>query len=444
MHNRPHPRLLLTRRLGGRISTRAFLLCLAVAAAAGLAFLGGWASGGRDVTVFLALAPSTEDASTSHPGATYPAGTRLAHLRLDTPGEVPQVIPGWTLAAPAAVSYDGNRLLFAGRQEGAPFDQIWELRVGGRYPRQVIRVGVHCATPFYLPNGRIVFGMEVEGEPRPVYSLFTSALDGSDLDRITYGRSVDRVMAILDDGRVLFERTRWGAKADPEADEGQVMAVFPDGTGIAAYGASLPERPSLAIGPVAASRSTRAWEGEAFYAASLFSRDPLRLTDGTEGFHAFDPVAAAPRARPRVATSVVDGSRSSGWLLCLNAYRSRLPQVSEAAPGSLQRVRVWDSLDNALLGEAPIEEDGSFFLEVPANRLLSLELADAEGKAVGTLESGIWVRPNEHRGCVGCHQPSYWAAENRPLQALDKPPVPVGVTPSPLYSQRGSEDPSDE
>lgn len=438
MGKRIRHRLRLLRLLRRIPSFRSFFLIVAVVTAVTLAFVGGETGD----PVFLALAPSMGSASAPHPGATYPAGTRLARVSPENPEESLQVIPAWTLASPAAISYDGRRVLFAGTKEGDPFDQIWELRRDVGSPRRVIGQDAHCATPFYLPNGRIVFNMEVEAEPNPVHSLFTCALDGTDLDRITYGRSVDRVISILQDGRVLFERSLW--REGSKTEQRDVLAVFPDGSGLARYSGPFPESPPLPSWAELHLQPARGWSGKDPSEADASSGLSGQPIDRLDGFQVFDPAPAAPGTRPRVATSMVDRSRSSGWLLCLDAYRSRLPNLSEADPGSLRKVRVWDSRADTLLGEAPIEQDGSFFLEVPADRLLRLELTDSQGAVVAALENGIWVRPNEHRGCIGCHEPSHLAVENRAPLALRKPPNPVGVIPSHLYAVEDRGDPYHE
>lgn len=110
MGKRIRHRLRLLRLLRSIPSFRSFFLIVVVVTAVTLAFVGGETG----EPVFLALAPSMGDASAPHPGATYPAGTRLARLSPDSPGEGLQVISAWTLASPAAISYDGRRVLFAG------------------------------------------------------------------------------------------------------------------------------------------------------------------------------------------------------------------------------------------------------------------------------------------------------------------------------------------
>jgi hypothetical protein len=65
-----------------------------------------------------------------------------------------------------------------------------------------------------------------------------------------------------------------------------------------------------------------------------------------------------------------------------------------------------------IIGYAPIEPDGSFKLEVPADVPLALSVVDEQGRAFQTHTNWIQVRPGERRTCDGCHSPRRGAALN--------------------------------
>ena len=65
-----------------------------------------------------------------------------------------------------------------------------------------------------------------------------------------------------------------------------------------------------------------------------------------------------------------------------------------------------------ILGYAPIEPDGSFKLQVPADVPLALSVVDSEGRALQTHTNWIQVRPGERRTCDGCHSPRRGGALN--------------------------------
>ncbi len=65
-----------------------------------------------------------------------------------------------------------------------------------------------------------------------------------------------------------------------------------------------------------------------------------------------------------------------------------------------------------ILGYAPIEPDGSFKLQVPADTPIGLAVVDAQGRAFQTHTNWIQVRPGERRTCDGCHSPRRGGALN--------------------------------
>jgi Tol biopolymer transport system component len=65
-----------------------------------------------------------------------------------------------------------------------------------------------------------------------------------------------------------------------------------------------------------------------------------------------------------------------------------------------------------IVGYAPVEPDGSFKLQVPADTPLALAVIDSQGRAFQTHTNWIQVRPGERRTCDGCHSPRRGGALN--------------------------------
>ncbi len=80
--------------------------------------------------------------------------------------------------------------------------------------------------------------------------------------------------------------------------------------------------------------------------------------------------------------------------------------------GVRQSIGETDFEQQQLLGYAPIEPDGSFKLQVPADVPLALQVVDADGRGIQTHTNWIQVRPGERRACDGCHSPRRGAALN--------------------------------
>ncbi|MHC4646856.1 MAG: HEAT repeat domain-containing protein [Planctomycetota bacterium] len=57
-----------------------------------------------------------------------------------------------------------------------------------------------------------------------------------------------------------------------------------------------------------------------------------------------------------------------------------------------------------VLGTAPLAADGSFFVEVPADRLLQIQILDSDREVVGNQLIWMFTRPGETRSCIGCHE----------------------------------------
>jgi hypothetical protein len=81
-----------------------------------------------------------------------------------------------------------------------------------------------------------------------------------------------------------------------------------------------------------------------------------------------------------------------------------------------------------LLGEAAIEDDGSFHLLVPPNTPMQLQILDEDGIALRT-SAWMWTKNKENRGCIGCHEDGELSPENVFPKALGKPAADLMLAP---------------
>ncbi|MBI5383613.1 MAG: PD40 domain-containing protein [Verrucomicrobia bacterium] len=170
--------------------------------------------------------------------------------------------------------------------------------------------------------------------------------------------------------------------------------------------------------------------GYALYLLNLATREMQLVYDDPQ-MAEVDPVALVPRVKPAVRVSALAAQRDTGLIYCNSVFNSDLPYDRKAAKfvRVLEAVQMGQSIAaNAafrtrLLGAAPIREDGSFYVEVPADVPVRFELVDDDGKMLVHETEFNSVRPGETKGCVGCHESRQQASANsRPL-ALDAPPV---------------------
>lgn len=145
------------------------------------------------------------------------------------------------------------------------------------------------------------------------------------------------------------------------------------------------------------------------------------------------PVVARPEPTGLIST-VVD-SLNWGHLHCLSVYDSDRPEVRQIKKGMVKKVRFIEGvpaplstqqtapnknleIGTRLIGEAPVEPDGSFFVQVSADTPFVIQLLDDKGAVLQTMPRWIWVRRGTSRGCIGCHENKELAPENRVSDAV--------------------------
>ena len=62
------------------------------------------------------------------------------------------------------------------------------------------------------------------------------------------------------------------------------------------------------------------------------------------------------------------------------------------------------ALGRQVLGTVPVESDGSAYFEAPAKTPLYFQALDAQGRAVQTMRSLVYLQPGETETCIGCHE----------------------------------------
>jgi hypothetical protein len=415
----------------------------------------------------------------------------------DPQGDVKVLTEGFYSARSPEVSYDGKNVLFSGKvEEGDPW-QIWNMKLRGLKTRKVSRELEGCRDPAFLPDGGVVFSAHVsdphnQSKDKENHALFTCGLDGSNTKRITFHPGSDHAPTILSDGRLLFV----SQSTDSSKPISRLMSGRLDGTEVELFyhagmnhghvgrGRETPFGEVIFIETITGtqrkgrlisvslkrplhSRSDLSSNIEGnFHSASpapdgklivsyrppgalrhgLYIFDPKEKRLGNKiredlNFDALDPVFALPRMKPRSMVSRVDTEKPAGWLYCQNA---RLTDTHSTLinPRAGKAVAVEVLGMEGVLGRVDLEEDGSFHIELPGDTPLKFRTIDAQGVEVIGPSDWIWVRPNERRGCVGCHEDRELSPENRVPIAVTKPPVPLSLSPEPITSGQGSHDSS--
>ncbi|MGO8675696.1 MAG: hypothetical protein ACLQVX_07475 [Limisphaerales bacterium] len=403
---------------------------------------------------------------------------------------------GLYAAGGPVVSLDGARVYFTGKA-GAQSDwQVYEAPVGGGRPRRVTSMPGGAAAPALLPDGSVVFaspvpGLGNPGAAAPPPQLYAQS-PGARPRRLTFGLAGAADPTVLLDGRILFVSSTSPGPAGP-ARGLSLFTINNDGTEVTAF-ACQHDAPAVIARPgqlpdgrvvfLASALGTAATEGSAecvrlarpfLSRAMAFPGLGARVcsvcSEGENGFlvcagdsrssravyrvegsagelgaplfedSAWDCVEVAvarARQRPMGRLSTMDAAKSTGQFLCLNANdttynggqetgvpTARIRVLAGVAPG---RCRV--------LGELPVQDDGSFMVEVPADMPLGFEALDTQGQVLRRVEPILWVRPGENRSCTGCHAAHNRAPHNhRPLAVYA--PVPcLGREPEASLAQK--------
>jgi hypothetical protein len=506
---------------------------------------------GFDAPLVLTQLPVRADLEKSSPTAggtlraEYGDGGRIVLLK---PHATPRVLTkGFHSAADPDVSFDGKRILFAGKRKATDHWNIFEMEADGSGVRQVTRDLGDCRSPAYQstlntlvadrPWYQIAFVSTAAGElnefgPIVASNLYSSKLDGTFVSRLTFNPSSSLDPFLNSDGRLIF--AMWQRRRLGRGLLGRLglFELNQDGTDLmllcADQGRRVKHMPTVTADGwvVFVEADEVGWDGAGSLAA-LSLRRPLRsyrqitrpgdglfhspspLPDGTilvarrpgsdagnHGLYRLDPATGkcdlvfddpkyhdiqaeilGPRPEPDgrsssvfVATGDIDDPTSKqsfiaknprGKLYCLNVYISDLDRSQWLTSGTVKRVRVLEGLPHRaedagsflpegiaigasgpgstqagipptlprrFLGEVPVEEDGSFNVEVPADIPIELQLLDEHGMALRSC-GWIWVKNNEPRGCIGCHEDQDLTPENRMVDAVKRPSIPLTLLP---------------
>ncbi len=440
---------------------------------------GGFASSlaqSDDADFIVTAAPVYVPLAELHGQERFPKG---AELLLVHEGKAEPLVSGFAASADANMYFDGSLMLFSGKQKSSDPWQIWEMTIADRSVRKLIANATDAERPFYLPGGRMIWaertahGFELQSGP-----------DGHETDRndlnptagpgllpLAYIAAPVFPTDVLRDGRILFEagfplglgstpemylvyadgsgvesyrcdhgRARWGGHQLASGD-----VVFTHSNSLARFTSPLAHEQAVAA-PAAAYAggiaelpsgnwllSARVNAGP-HYTIKLFKPGsspnsvarPMSTVLVVEGKDLVDPVLLGARSRPNRHPSGLH-PWSYANLLALDARLSR-DGTLKGTPATV-RLETEDKAGHAIaMGTAPVEKDGSFFIQVPGDKPIRLSLLDARGTVLRQEHGWFWARSGEQRICVGCHTGPERASENHVPGVLLRSTTPVDLT----------------
>ncbi len=322
---------------------------------------------------------------------------------------------------------------------------LYNLKLDGTELRRLTFSPNHNLDPFQMWDGRVIYAAETYsqepgGGPARM-GIHALHIEGADMELYggVAGRRVQRMPCATEGGLVVFVESD-----DPGWLGTGQLACLVASRPAASYRRLSEPGQSVFLHPTPLRANTvfvarRPAAGEGTFAIVTFDADTGRcepVFDDPE-FHDVQAKPVRARARPDGHSTVVNPKFDTGVFYGLNAYTADPLRPVHLKPGEIKRVRFIEGLPGAaapagvsgtnwpfvarrLVGEAPVEADGSFNVEVPADTPLLLQTLDERGLALGT-SGWVWVKQKETRGCIGCHEDPELVPENEYVLALRRP-----------------------
>lgn len=380
-------------------------------------------------------------------------------IRISPETTTRELSTGFVAACEPTVDFKGRTLYFSGRRTLDETFRIWQLDLATNELSPLTKEGSDARQPLVLPSGAVAY---LRGG-----DLFRHEVDLGEDEQVTFTRGRLRSASVLSDGRLLL--------LEGEPDSGRLFTALPDGTwstlwpgldevavrdfaildserlliladdtelllvSVADPYASVERLPVDIDGSV--ERLARGGDASALLVARLegcrdsginhvislhLNPEPAVLAlNPPTGRTVLEARSAEPAPLPATLPSIVNPEKTTGYLIILDVGRSDDPDLEGLTRDAVAEVRILE-LDEAdrdqVLASVDPAEDGSVYLEVPADTPLALQLIDLQGEVIAKTHTSIWVRPNERRACLGCHvSPAYSPPNIRPQAILREP-----------------------
>jgi hypothetical protein len=365
------------------------------------------------------------------------------------------------------ISCDGMFMIFSGQKNEGDKWQIWEMNIENLETKQLTRMKGDCTDPAYLPLGSFLFTSHYDTDSlKSTESIYTSNIEGTDLKRITYNPSTYMASHVLSDGRILTV----GTQEFPATGDHKFMVMRPDGTKCELFykgndGASLDgraletgdgrivfiesEKGNLSKGnlitvsynrplhsrvnlssaiegdfravfPQPSGKFLVSYRKNASEKFGLYEFDAENKSLGkpiynSSDFDILEIAESFQHTRPRKLPSDVNNVIKTGLIVCQDA---NLEAETIHRKTAIIEIMGTDSS----MGRIRPAADGSFYLRMIANKPFRFRAFDDSGEIIQQSD-WIWLRPNERRGCVGCHEDQDIVPDNH---------IPLAVKISPI------------
>lgn len=399
--------------------------------------------------------------------------SRIVALDYKNPNKKVRVLTNDFYAACAPdISFDGKFMLFSGQKNENDIWQIWEMNLENFEVEQITSSDKNCIDPAYLPGKRLLFSAYTEDDAvsKKGYMLFTSNLDGTDMNQITFNPNNYFASIIMKDGRILAITQQ----TYPDKTDAVLMAIRPDGTKHKLFYKG-PKGSNLQSGgremengkvyfiendknrkhiisirynrPLHSRVDVSSGNDGDFYCVNSLQEGKLlttyrssknkkyelyefeeqnktlgKLIYKNENYNIIDAIVVKKHQRPRNLPSELNKSKNTGIMVCQDINFTDLTDKQDSL-STKKAVQIEILGINASLGKVQTEKDGSFYLKMLADTPFRIQTIDNKGEVVNGPGSWIYLRPNERMGCIGCHEDNEQAPMNQQPLAVRKDPV---------------------
>jgi hypothetical protein len=349
---------------------------------------------------------------------------------------------------------------------------FWEMDLTNFRTTQITRSTENSTDPAYMPLGSLVFSkFDTDDKLKGGHSIYTCNMDGSNMQRVTFNPHSYFASNVLSDGRILtIDRQIYPESSNPEylifrpdgtktelffkGNENSILSgqgletadgriVFiesdknePSSGGIISVSYSRPLHSKInltaeikgdfhSVYPQHSGKMLVSYRKSETDRYSLYEFDPETKTLGQEiykssDFDILEAVEVWKHVRPKKLPSEVHMDIKTGLIVCQDV-NLRDPSANSPVSkiSSIEIVGI-----DSLLGVFKPAEDGSFYLRVLADIPFRIRSLDNKGNVLQTC-NWIWLRPNERRGCIGCHENQELVPENRIPLSVKKSPISI-------------------
>ena len=369
------------------------------------------------------------------------------------------------------LSYDNQKMVFAGKKSEGDNWQIWHLDLGNQKTMKITDGSRNCFDPVYLPDQRIVFscyGDEFESDD--IIALYRSDPDGKNIHPLTFHPHANYQATVLHDGRIIFA----SEQVYPGKEKAKLLVLRPDGTNAGLF-FELPDNyqlisktredasrhiffsasdrqnieksalfrfsyndPFVSLDTLYSSPASTihsvypAADGELVISYQKSNSEPYGIykfatEEGAPAplyvvseFHLLDPVIAGEKlfTPPKLPTAL-NFDIDTGIVVFVEAEES-LNQTGQTKKNMIQ---VFGT--DGFIKEFPVAGDGSFYLQAEAKTPIRYRLVDSDGSVIRGPSPWFWVMPGERRGFTGWDEKQLVTPSNRVPVAINQKPVEI-------------------